>query len=148
MTTSAKVLLVVVGGGILLMAATVAAGAAAVYSSGTITVDVEERDGGGVSVHVPAALANLALAMVPDHLVEKAIQNVSEEIEPYLPGLRDAWAEFERAPDFVMVEVRGHDELLRVEKRAGKLIVTVDSGGDDLRVEVPLRTLHKIVNKF
>ena len=148
MATGAKILLVVVGGGIILMAATVAAGAAAIYSGGTITVDVEERNGGGVSVHVPAALANLALALVPNHLVERAIEDVSDEIEPYLPALQNAWDEFERAPDFVMVEVRGRNEHVRVEKKDGKLLVTVNDNGDDLRVEVPLRTLRRIVRKF
>ena len=47
-----------------------------------------------------------------------------------------------------MVEVRGRNEHVRVEKKDGKLLVTVNDNGDDLRVEVPLRTLCRIVRKF
>ena len=148
MATGAKILLIVVGGSILLMAATVAAGAAAIYSGGTIAVDVAEESGGGISVHVPAAIAHLALAMVPDRVIEEALEDVSDELEPYLPALQNCWTEFERAPDFVMVEVESRQEHVRVEKRNGKLLVLIENGGDDIRVEVPLKTLRRFVRKF
>lgn len=148
MSAGAKVLLILVGGGIVLGAATVVAGATVVYGSGTIAVDVHENHGGTVSVNIPAGLANLALTLVPDSVVEKAIHEVSVELEPYLPALHEAWSEFERAPDFVLVEVHDGREHVRVEKKNRKLIVLIGGSGEDIRIEVPLKTLRKIVRKL
>jgi hypothetical protein len=149
MSSGAKLLLIVVGGSIVLCAATVAAGAAAIYGSGTIAVDVQEgRGGGGVSVNVPAGLANLALALVPDRIVEEALDDISVEFGPYLPALHKAWTEFEQAPDFVMVEIDDGRDKVRVEKKARKLLVSISGPGEDIRVELPIGTLRRIIRKL
>jgi hypothetical protein len=147
MTTGARVLLIVVGGVVLLAFASVAMAAAAIYGSGTIAVDVRDGAGTDVSVHVPAALANVALGLVPDSLVEEALRDAPPEVEPILPAVRDAWRELEESRDFVLVQVVDGDDSLRVEKRGKQLVVRVEFDDGDVHVTVPLKTVRKLVRK-
>ena len=152
MSRGARLLLIIVVGGTLLTVATVGMAAAAIYNSGTIAVDVQENHGGSVSIHVPAGLANLALDLVPDSLIEEALSavamDVSTEVAPLLPAVRAAWNEFAAAPDFVLVEVRSDDELVRIEKKGKSLLIRVDSGGGEaVRVSVPIKTIGKLLRK-
>ena len=144
MSLGTKIFLSIAGGIALLMLATVGVVAAAVYSAGTIDVDVRPADGGRFSVSVPAALANLAVALVPSSVVRDA----SAELEPVLPAVREAGQELWDAPDFVLVEVTGPDENIKVEKRDGRLIVLIDADGDNVRVEVPMNTLRKVTRRL
>ena len=147
MSKGARVLLIVLVGGTLLMAATMALGAAAIYSGGTIEVDVEDQGSGSLSLTVPAVLADLAVGLVPSHLVDKALENAPDELRSWMPAVREAWREFARAPDFVLVEISGPNEHVRVEKRGKQLIVLVDSGGERVKVAIPLKTIRRLLEK-
>jgi hypothetical protein len=126
----------------------VAVTAAAIYSGGAISVSVEEGDGGGLSISVPAGLANLAIAMVPSTVIDGAVEEVRDELEPWIPAVRDAWRTLEEAPDFVLVEVTSPGEHIRVEKRGRQLVVFVEDGRDRVHVALPLKTVDRIVAKL
>ena len=147
MTTGARILLVVIVGGTLMAAATVAVAAAAIYGSGTIAVEVAEPQGSNLSVRVPAGLADLALRLIPDPIVEKALDEAGQELADVWPGLRDSWDAFLEAPDFVLVDVQSGADHVRVYKHGGRLVVDVDTDGKAVNVTLPLRTLHKIVKR-
>jgi hypothetical protein len=152
MSTGARILVLVLVAGTLTLATGVVVTAAAIAGAGTIAVEFEESRGDRVSVSVPAGLINLALFVVPDRLVERAMievdQVVVDEVGAYLPAIRSAWDELDRAPDFVIVEVDGPDEKIRIRKSAGMILVTVDS--DDLAVDVsfPLSTVDRVLRKL
>ena len=47
-------------------------------------------------------------------------------------------------PDFVLVEVENASERVRVEKKDGALHVSVDSGDESVRIEIPLASIAKV----
>lgn len=148
MTAAARVLLVIVVGGTLLMAATVATAAVALYGAGTIAVTVEEDRGDRFSVRVPAGLANLVLNLIPGRLVDEALRDVSDEIDPFVPSVRDAWAQLNATGDFVLVEVNEGDEHVLVRKVDDKLVITVDTNDTDIDIAVPMKTIGKVIHKL
>jgi len=150
MTSGARLLLIIVVGGVLLAAGTVATTAAAIYSAGTIGVDVRERSGNAVTVRVPAGVANVALALVPDRVIEELWREAAhdEELEPWLPAVREAWGEIDSARDFVLVEVSERNHHVRVEKKGRHLMVHVDSDGDTVSVTIPVSTIRRVIHKL
>lgn len=152
MSTGARILVFVLVAGTLLVATGVVVTTAAIVGGGTIAVEVEEQRGDRVSVHVPAGLVNLALFLVPTFVIENAMLEVDgtavDEINAFLPAIRSAWDELDRAPDFVIVEVTGGGEEVLVRKSEGRILVSVDS--DDVAVDVsfPIRTVDRILRKL
>ena len=148
MSTGARLLLIVLIGGVLLAFASVAAAAAAIYGAGTIAVNVQERAGSHVSVHVPAGLANMVLGLVPDRVIEEALAEANAEIEPWVPAARNAWKQLEQAPDFVLLEVVDGHQFVRVEKQGTQIRVHVDFDDGSVDVAVPLKTVRKLLHKI
>lgn len=150
MTSGARLLLIVVVGGVLLVAGTVATTAAAIYSAGSIGIDVREISGSNVTVRVPAGLANVALAFVPDRVVEEVWREAAhdEELEAWLPAIRDAWDEIDSARDFVLVEVSERASHVRVEKLGRHLVIRVESDGDSVHVTIPVSTVRRVIHKL
>ena len=144
MSLGTKVFLSIAGAVALLMLLTVGVVAAAIYQAGTIDVDVRPADGGRVSVAVPAALANLAVALIPSSV----LRDTSHELHSVLPAVRDAGRELWDAPDFVLLEVTGPDESFKIEKRDGQLIVQIDDDGNSVLIEIPIETLRKVTEKL
>jgi hypothetical protein len=144
MTLGAKIFLGLFAAMTTLTVATVGAGAAAVYSAGSVAVEVQPDEGTNISLGVPAILLHLAIWFTPDEVVE----DLAEELEPVWPTVRAAAYELERAPDFVLLEVRSSDEHVRIEKRRGRLIVLVDSDTDYVRVAIPLGTVRRVADKL
>ena len=68
-----------------------------------------------------------------------------------IPHVTDAIKEFildgTDETDFVLVEISGPNEHVRVEKRGQQLIVLVDSGGERVKVAIPLKTIRKLLEK-
>jgi hypothetical protein len=147
MTLSLKVFLAVGACFVLVSALTVGTAATAVYRAGTI--DVQVQDGGtDVSVRVPAALANLAIAFAPTAVIpQEALDEIPDEIEQFRPLLEQFGDSLIDAPDFVIVEVAQRGEYVRVEKREGRILVLVESADGRVHVSVPVKTLHRALGK-
>jgi hypothetical protein len=144
MTLAAKIFLGLFVAFLTLTVATVGVGAAVVYSAGSVAVEVQPDDGSNLSIGLPAILIHLAIALTPDEVVE----DLAHELEPFWPTVRAAAHELDRAPDFVLLEVRSAGELVLIEKRDGRLVVLVDSADEQVRVAVPLGTMRRIADKL
>jgi hypothetical protein len=140
----AKIFLGLFAAASVLTLTTVGAGAAVLYGSGTFSVETHDRDGAGVALSLPAALAHLALWLAPDEL----LADIHDELEPVWPTVEAAARELHRAPDFVLLEVRSSDEHVVIAKRDGHLLIEVDADGDRVRVDVPLGTLRRLVERL
>ena len=152
MTTGARLLVFALVGATLTVAAGVGIATASIATAGTIAVEVQEHRGGNVSVHVPAGLVSLALFFVPDHVVDRAVDeldhNAYRQVEAYVPAIRSAWTELAEAPDFVVVEIESSSDHVRVEKRDGRILVSVASDDADIHVSFPLSTVERLLRKI
>ena len=144
MSAGAKLFLGLFAGFMVLSVVTVAAGAAAVASAGSVSVEVQPDDGDGLSLGLPAILIHLAIALAPDDFVAEC----AGELEPVWPTLSAAARELDRAPDFVLLEVRSRDEYVRVEKRQGRMIVLVESGDEQVSVALPMGTVRHLARRL
>ena len=145
MNRSTRVLLTILICVSLLAATTVGVSVAAVYRAGSIAVEIHEDDGQQIRVAVPAGLARLAVWLTPDSVFEPMMV---DEIQPLLPALHAGWRELARTPDFVLLEVRDHDDTVRIEKRGGEILIHVESSGSTVRVGVPLATVGPLLAKL
>jgi hypothetical protein len=93
---------------------------------------------------MPAILLHLAIALTPDEVIEE----FAHELEPAWPTVQAAARELDRAPDFVLLEVRSANEHVRIEKLNGRLVVLVQSDAELVRVAVPVGTMRRIVTKL
>ena len=64
------------------------------------------------------------------------------------PAARASYDGIAKAPDFVLVEYNDGDEQVRVEKQGHKLVVEVDSDGEQVHVELPLRLVERVLEKL
>jgi len=144
MSTGTRLLLAIFAGLFLLTTVTVGVAVAAVYHSGTIAVDVRPGDDSHISVALPAALANLAIALVPSGVLEE----MTAELEPVWPTIRAASRELDRVPDFTLLEVESRDGHVLIQKKNGRLLITIDDHGDRVSVALPLATIRRIVDKL
>ena len=145
MSRGTRVFLILAVGAVVLSILVVGAAAAAVRQAGAIAVDVRDRDGGQLAIRLPAAAARLAIAVAPSALLADA----AREVRPWLPATREAWRALEQAGDFVLVEVEGRDEQVRIAKRGGQVqILVADAGGTRCEIAVPLATLRAVLDKL
>jgi hypothetical protein len=144
MSRGTRLFLIVSGGVVALTLVAMGATVAAVHRSGTIAVDVREAGGGRLAVHLPAAVANLAINLVPSALLRDA----TRELRPWLPATLEGWGALERADDFVLVEVLDGPERVRVAKRGTSLDIEVEQGTERYAISVPLRTVRSVLSKL
>lgn len=110
---------------------------AGVASLGVVVVDVREGGPGGhhIVVPVPLALAQTALAFVPEERLRVKMDRAAE----HLPLAREVLEAIAAGPDGELVRVEEPGEQVVVTKVGGTLRVRVRERGDDVRVNVPLR---------
>jgi hypothetical protein len=144
MSRGTKLFLIVFAAALLFSVASVGAATAVVYRAGSVAVEVEPEDGSRYSLTVPAVLAGIALAFVPDDV----LTDIGEELEPVWPTVRAAARELDEAPDFVLLEVRSDGDRVIIEKKGHRLLVLVETADDRVRVAVPIRTMRRLVERF
>lgn len=144
MPRSARILIGFIIGSTVLVGAAVGATAAAFYHAGSIDVAVQPDDGSRVAVRVPAALADVAIVIAPDDLLAE----LSDELEPLRPTLQAIDREFDRLPDFTLLEVKSKHEHVKILKRGGDLVVHVESDGESVHVELPVRLVQRLMRKL
>lgn len=121
-----------------------AAAAAFVHYTGTVDIEVHERDGNDISLTIPASIAQAAIACLPG----EAMVLDGAEAARWFPLVETVVRRVDRMPDAVLVEVDDGDENVRVEKRNGRLTVHVRSGGDDVRIGVPMQLVRQVAAKL
>ena len=140
-----RLALAVVLGLVVLVGGTAGATAYAWHSSGTVNVAVHEAgpDGTDVSLHMPGLLLNAAIVLCPTprRLDEP---NVVAAIAA-MGAVADQLA---RMPDAVLVDVRDGDAIVRVEKKAGRLVIRVHDRRDRVDVDVPIGSVRLLAEKL
>jgi hypothetical protein len=125
------------------MVGTMVAGAGLLCSEGFVDVNVVQHRDSSPHIHViaPAMLAPIAVRLVPDEKLARA----SEQIQPWLPTIREALDSLQDAPDMTLVEVSDADEYVHVAKYGGDIVVDVANRGETVHVSAPIRAIHSTV---
>ncbi len=118
--------------------------AATLSGMGTIDVEVHERDGTQVSVHVPAAFVVGILRFADEPILEE----VPPEALRYLDLVEAVCSSLSDQPDFRMVEVEDGSDHVVIEKRGGNLIVHVRTDDETVRVSLPLGAVERIAKSL
>jgi hypothetical protein len=136
----------VIAGMLFLTGATALTGGVMAYNAGAIRVSVDESKPGGDHVHiiVPAIIVSPAMGLIP----EKELQKHAKEIRPWLPAIRAACKELERAPDAVLVEVIDQKEHVTITKRGGAIYIDVVDENENVHVALPLHTIHSVAERL
>ena len=149
MSWGARLLIIGIVTTVLAVGMTITVTAASLYQSGTIVVRVEEEQGHNVSIVVPAGLANLAISLAPEQLLDEILDEARVELGPWWPAVQAAWTEFERAPDFVLVEVVSSGERVRIEKKRKHLLIQIGTDHvETINVSIPLKTIRKLARRL
>jgi hypothetical protein len=138
MIVLAKIALGMVGVGI--------ASVGVLCSEGVVNVKVAEKQPHGAHFHLiaPAMLAPIAVRVAP----RSALAQAAREIQPHLPEIQAALDALRETDDIVLVEVKGPDEHVEVQKEGGSIIVDVNDADDVVHVSVPIRAVASTVNQI
>ena len=131
---------------------------AGVFSLGVVVVDVREAgpDGHRIVVPVPLALAQAALAFVPEQRLAAMHRHAGLPVAGQAPTHSDASVKMDRAaaylplargvlealaagPDGELLRVEEPDEQVVISKVGDTLRIRVRGPGDDVRINVPIR---------
>jgi hypothetical protein len=124
----------------------VVAGVGVLCSEGVVNVKVAEKQPNGFHFHViaPALLAPIAVRVAP----RSALAQAARQIQPNLPAIQAVLDGLSDSEDVVLVEVRGPDEHVEVQKVGGSIIVDVDDPNDTVHVSAPIRAIASTVNQL
>ena len=150
MSPTTKKVLLVGCAFLLVFAIAFAVTGAYVYRAGMIVVDVSEGgpDGNDIHIRIPAALVQAGLGVVPDEVLAEMAADMGEDFEVVGPLVRAVHDELSNSPDFVIIDVRDHDEHVRIAKRGEKIVVDVSDGCDRVRVVLPLRMVDMVLGRI
>jgi hypothetical protein len=128
------------------LTATLAMSTAYVFHEGVIKVDVDEFQGDGSHIHlwVPATAVSLGLYVVPRHHLERAAQ----QVQPFLPALREITKELKRYSNAQLVEVKEKDEHVQIAVVDGKIQIDVVDPQESIHIRVPVETLEDVSDRL
>ena len=90
---------------------------------------VEQGDRGTrVNVNLPLSIAQKALALAPSDVVGEGRLDIGTK-GTGRATLRELWTQLKASPDAEFVTVEEKDQTVRMEKRAGRLLISVDGRG-------------------
>ena len=117
-----------------------------ILGPGIAWVEVQEHTPDGVHLWlpIPISFAKLGIAFAPREEMSQA----AAQVRPYLPAIEAACNELGRIPDMVLVEVKDHEDNVRIEKRGSSIYVDVFSGTDEVHVSFPIRAAASIVGQI
>ncbi len=118
--------------------------------SSWLHVQVNEGGDAGSKVHVnlPLALAEAALAVVPDKVMGKVTEKLSEK-DVSIADVRKLWAELKASGDAEFVTVEEADETVRVAREGEWIRVRVDKKGQDaekVQVDIPITVVDALLS--
>jgi hypothetical protein len=133
----------------LVMAAFTAASIAMISRAGTLEVSIHQKGcGGHIGMRLPAAILPAAMAIasvsIPrdaeceSHSISMGQREVPCDV------LAAALAELPHCPDGVLVEIRTREEVVLVEKRAGRLIARIDTPDETVSAAIPLHAARSL----
>jgi hypothetical protein len=119
-----------------------------IHSAGMLTVDIHGKGPGSCDVtgiRIPAAVAHVALALVPDEAFDWA---EDEELQRWGPLIHEACQQLLDSPDFTLVEVMDDDEHVFIRKRGKTLVIDVEDRTECVHVTVPLSIAKAFARKI
>lgn len=133
-----------VGALVLATAVTVPAGVA-VQQYGIVTVSVNQKadQGPDLFIPVPLALVSFALNFVP----RQELGEAQRELEEFGPVASELLIKLAECPDFTLVEVEDGPETVLITKERDRLIISVKTPDESVKVKVPLWGASRILNK-
>jgi hypothetical protein len=110
-----------------------------IQRAGSLELSIQEK-GGGCNVHVslPAILVPIAVNFARTACPASDVLGFRDDRDIPVGAVRDVLDALADAPDGVFVEIQTGDEVVLVEKRAGRLLVDVDTRDEKVRAAVPL----------
>jgi hypothetical protein len=125
---------------------TVVAAGAYTCRQGFVRVDVDESAADGSHVHVwaPAAMVPMAIHVVPQREMDKAVREARE----YMPVARAVVHELGRLPDSVLVEVKDPDEHVVISTYHGAIKIDVRDRDEEVHVVCPLATIEDVTTEI
>lgn len=120
-----------------------------VHQTGTVSVEVSEHRPGGsdVRIHVPGALAQTCLWLIPDVAIEEAGRDL-EHAGPAAGVIRALSRELKDCPDAVFVDIVSADETVRVAKQNRHLLVDVESADETVHLRVPIAVVATALSRI
>ena len=148
MNSQSRKLFLILFGAPLLLAIPVVLLGSSIFQAGTIEFEVHEKHPGGCSLEatIPAALVPVAMRLAPAQAMHEVRAEIDTEIGDCMKIARAVLKEISRCPDGVFVDVRTACEVVTVEKRNGRLEVTVDTPHELVRASVPLHTVASVLS--
>lgn len=122
-----------------------------VMNASVLVVSVHEAGGTSITIPVPLALAQVAMAFAPDDVKYVDIEQADDEVARYWPYLERIVAELGDIPDAVLVEVEDGNDHVIVAKEGDLLRISVDEGkgsGETVRVNVPLAMVSAMLEAY
>jgi hypothetical protein len=113
-------------------------------SGGPVRIEVHDPGGEDFRIAIPGFVVGLALALAPDEALAESL----DEARPWLAVAREAVKELGEAGDVTLVSVVQRDERVTIRTERGVLVVDVDDHGDRVRIEMPLRTVDRVVRRL
>ena len=125
---------------------TMLAGVGALCSQGMIEVNVVERQPEVHHVYViaPAMLVPIATHFIP----RRDLGDASQQLRPYMPTIRAALDQLQETEDFVLVDVKDHEQHVKVQKLDGSLVIDVQDENDTVHVSTPVRTIASTIEQL
>ncbi|MBD3868776.1 MAG: hypothetical protein IFK94_11680 [Acidobacteria bacterium] len=132
----------------MLMVGTLGMATATTFRHGNIRVQVTSHHPGGDNINlvVPAGLAEAVVALAPLGMIRDELP--LDELEPYLPAIRQLSRQVRDLPDAVYVEVHSRHETVKIEKRDGRFIIDVQDRNEQVHISVPVTTVNRVVSKI
>lgn len=121
-----------------------------VMNASVMVVSVHEAGGTNITIPVPLALAQVAVAFAPDEIKHIDLRE-AEELSRYWPYVERIVEELGNIPDAVLVEVEDRNDHVIVAKRGDVLRISVDEGkegGETVRVNVPLAMVQAMLDAY
>jgi hypothetical protein len=118
-----------------------------IHRSGVIELSILEKshDGTSIEVRIPGAIVPVAMHLIPDVTIDGVRREMGPEAREAIGIARTALRSIGQAPDGVFVDVQTPDEIIRVEKRDGKIRVIVDTPDEAVRISVPLPVASSVL---
>jgi hypothetical protein len=125
---------------------TVVLAGAYTFHDGVLQIEADEHRAGGQHVHVwaPAAIVPMALHVVSDRDLEKAVSQVA----PWLPTIRALTKELKKYPDVEFVDVYNDGDHFQLRIHKSKLVVNVDTHDQQVHVACPLAMIDDVTSEF
>jgi hypothetical protein len=114
---------------------------------GVATVRVAEKNGHHVSMPIPMAIVDAAVAS-SEILLDEQDLDLEVDLGEWGPLAHEILAVLDECPDAVLVEVEDRGEYVRIEKSGRHLLVAVRADEIDLEVRVPTKSIRRTVTRL